>query len=77
MLHYHSSAFLVKNEISYDSVRFGSVRFLILSARFGSVQPIQNFHRFRFGSVFKISVSVRFNFSKTSTDPNTGVKDKQ
>ena len=52
--------------------RFGSVRFLMLSVRVGSVQPPQNFHRFRFGSVFKILVSVRFNFSKTSTDPNTG-----
>ncbi len=50
--------------------RFGSVRFG--SVWFGSVQAIKNFYRFRFGSVFKVLVSVRFNFSKTRTDPITG-----
>ena len=67
------SAFPVTIEIIYDSVRFGSVRFLMLSVRFGSIQPTQKFHRFRFGSVFKILVSIRFNFRKTRTDPNTGI----
>jgi len=39
--------------------------------RFGSVQLIENFYRFRFGSVLEILPSVRFNFSKTRTDPIT------
>ena len=68
----HSYCFSAVIKIISKSVRFGSVRFVMLSVRFGSVQPFENFCRFRFGSVFKILTSVRFNFSKTQTDPITG-----
>ena len=74
----YSYCFPVEIKIMSKSVRFGSVRFVTLSVRFGSVQPVENFYRFRFGSVFKILTSVRFNFSKTQTDPITvtNFKDK-
>jgi len=70
----HSYCFSAVIKIISKSVRFGSVRFVMLSVRFGSVQPFMNFCRFRFGSVFKILTSVRFNFSKTQTDPITGIE---
>jgi hypothetical protein len=58
--------------------RFGSVRFLMLSVRFGSVRFGSAYWEFlsvsvRFGSVLKILVSVRFKFSKTRTDPITAI----
>jgi hypothetical protein len=75
--HSHTECFIIEarlndnrlklyEKIDIKIIQLGSsdeiLKILVFSVRFGSVQESSNFFRFRFGSVFHFSISVRFEF---------------